>query len=165
MTRFAAAALMLVSLGAPALAEEPVWRTEPGNEDTQPGSGGLPKPEVNYTCDTKDWARTWYTEYGTVTLGVVEDGIAGTFEYLNGNIAGRLDESGCVLTGRWDQDPSHKDPGDVGPFVFVLSRDGTTWTGHWSFDSKPDYVDTWNGALSQERVLNMLLQEQGGQLI
>lgn len=141
----AAAALGVLLLADPAMAE-PFWRA-PASGEIPPAAAGLAPavPEPVGTCTAGDWNGDWYSIYGVLHLTVTGDALDGTYEYLNGHIAGTLDETGCQLTGRWDQDPSHSDPNDVGPLIFTLAADRRSWIGAWQFDSDPDYVGGWNG--------------------
>jgi hypothetical protein len=144
MIRLAAAALVLVFLAAPASAD-PFWRNSPSTE----GSGALLAPSIpipDGSCEPAIWVGQWDTEYGPLEVISVEgDKVEGTYQYLNGAIEGTLDKSGCVLTGRWSQDPSHSKPEDVGSFKFVFDKKDGSWSGTWTFDADPSFVGFWNG--------------------
>jgi hypothetical protein len=148
MIKSAASALLVISFASIAVGEEPVWRTESGNTEIPAASAGLAPalPQPTGTCTAADWNGTWYSIYGVLELKGSVTGIEGSYEYLNGHIAGTLEADGCRLVGRWDQDPSHADPQDVGPFTFVLSADRRKWSGNWGFDADPDYIGSWDAA-------------------
>lgn len=100
----------------------------------------------NPRTSTPSWTGTWNTTYGTMTL--VQAGHTVTGYYTTGNrgnsrIRGTL--SGHVLTGTWDQAPSHKPPKDAGDIQFTIDNDGTRFTGRWRNDSTGKWHADWNG--------------------
>lgn len=140
--------LVILALASPALAD-PFWRNAPSTEGGNAAvlsEPAAPQPAPGAHCDPDVWLGYWDTEYGPLTFTSAADGkVEGTYTYLNGHIAGTLDATGCVLEGRWDQDPSHRDPSDVGVFRFVFDLNTTSWTGTWAFDANPSYIGDWTG--------------------
>jgi hypothetical protein len=156
MIRLAVAVLVLASFASP-VAADPFWRSPNASVEIPPANLGLDptKPRPEGPCSPQEWLGIWQTEYGEVRLSVMGDTVEGSYEYLNGHITGELDATGCVLSGVWDQDPTHYAPEDTGAFVFVLDKRAKTWTGTWQFNSDPGYVGPWHGA-PREDLLNIL---------
>jgi hypothetical protein len=94
-------------------------------------------------CDPQAWAGSWASDYGPVALTVAGRTVAGAYEG-GGRLHGVLDDTGCLLDGRWDEPPTRAAPDHAGPFEFTLGGDGGTWDGSWSYDGQKIWVD-WNG--------------------
>lgn len=118
----------------------------PAGAETSPdaaATGAADAPAAGH-CAPQAWAGTWFSDYGPVRLVVTGSTIAGTYGYT-GRLRGRLDASGCLLDGTWDQGPTHAPPDDAGPFEFTLAPDGSGWQGSWSYEGVVVW-DAWNGS-------------------
>jgi len=98
------------------------------------------------------WAGTWNTSWGSgnSTIGMAgeqivmtQTGSSVTGTYGNGSVFGTVE--GTTLTGTWMEND-----GTGGPVEFVLSSDGSSFSGKWAYASDPvgsvatsDKV--WNG--------------------
>jgi hypothetical protein len=90
------------------------------------------------------WAGTWSSEWGTMTVTQAGSRVEGTYPHDQGHIAGGA--SGDVFTGRWDEAPTRKGPGDAGQVILTLGKDGKSFTGKWNYDGSPTRWSTdWNG--------------------
>jgi len=101
------------------------------------------------------WAGTWDTVWGsgnatTETAGeqivMTQTGSSVTGTYANGSVTGTAD--GNTLTGTWKEND-----GTGGPVEFVLSSDGSSFTGKWAYTTDPagslaTSGNTWNGVKS-----------------
>lgn len=85
------------------------------------------------TAQVSRWAGVWRTDdssIGKMTLTQSGNVVTGTYEHADGRVKGTL--NGNVFTGEWIQNNGS------GPFGLVLSADGRTLQGWWSYAGSPD---------------------------
>lgn len=86
-----------------------------------------------------DWAGTWETNFGTMSLTQNGTSVTGSYAYQSGSINGTV--SGNTLTGTWVETD------DRGTFSFTLSADGKSFSGSWKETSpNPNQGGSWNGS-------------------
>jgi len=107
---------------------------------------------VKSTAQKNSWAGTWNTSWGsgTTTTGIAgermtmtQTGSSVTGKYTNGSVSGTA--AGNTLTGTWKEND-----GTGGPVEFILSSDGSSFSGKWAYTSDPagslaTTNKTWNG--------------------
>ncbi|MGE5404555.1 MAG: copper amine oxidase N-terminal domain-containing protein [Candidatus Saccharibacteria bacterium] len=91
------------------------------------------------------WTGTWDAGpiFGTMTLVQTGTSVAGTYTQNKGQILGSV--SGSQLTATWLKAPSYKPPNDSGLVMMVMSVDGKTATGVWSYgvsDTRSSFTAT-----------------------
>ena len=90
------------------------------------------------------WGGTWSSEWGTMTLTQTGERVDGRYPHDQGHIAGKV--TGNVMTGRWDEAPTRKGPGDAGAVILTMTKGGKSFTGKWNYDGTPKSWSTdWNG--------------------
>jgi hypothetical protein len=102
------------------------------------GSAGIPIKNVLASKIQTNWAGSWVTEFGAMTLTQVGNKISGKYEYGEGTLIGTT--SGNKLSGTW------KETDDEGVFAFIIAKDGQSFTGTWT-ETKPDPSQggSWDG--------------------
>lgn len=93
---------------------------------------------------TIDTTGTWNTNFNTMYLRQTGFNVSGEFEFNNGKILGVI--YGDTMTGNWYQDID-KDGiyNTIGTFIFVFSRDNTSFKGTWGYGDSPSNGGLWNG--------------------
>ncbi len=113
--------------------------------EPQPSITPSPEPQPQPApSGTKQFTGNWETEWGDMTLTQNGTSLTGTYDYDGGRINGTVD--GNTATGTWSEAPSYQPPLDAGDFVFVLSSDGTSFSGDWRYGSCD-----WDGDLRGSR--------------
>jgi hypothetical protein len=93
---------------------------------TQFGIGAQAHRQAN------EWAGTWSTDWGTMTLRQSGASVTGNYTHDSGHITGTA--SGLTLTGRWDEAPTRKGPNDAGSIRWTMKPDLRTFSGTWTYD-------------------------------
>jgi hypothetical protein len=81
----------------------------------------------------------WSTSFGSMYLVQTGSEVMGTYEYTSTPSAISGTVSGTTLAGTWTE------PGKSGEFMFVLSPDGTSFSGNWKNSGDRDWAGTWTG--------------------
>ena len=112
-----------------------------GCTGTTPASSSTPAPSF-----TGSWMTSWVSGEQDIPMTLAQTGsaVSGTYKHNDGTIVGTVE--GTTLTGTWTENN-----GDTkGPFVFVISADGKTFSGWWAYDDE-DFAairkesPTWTG--------------------
>ena len=93
------------------------------------------------------WMTTWHGGGHDIPMTLTMSGsaVTGTYEYNTGTITGT--ETGDRLVGTWTENEG----ASKGPFEFVMSGDGKTFSGWWAYEGD-DFAATkkeepsWTGA-------------------
>jgi len=101
-------------------------------------------PDEHPTAPKVSFAGTWKTGFGTLTVTQNGKKIRGQYPHDKGKIEGTIE--GSVVRGKWSEGSSYKPPKDAGDFEFVISRDGNSFKGKWSYGfGNEKWHSTWNG--------------------
>ncbi len=92
---------------------------------------------------TNNWAGTWQSPWGKMTMVQNGNKVSGTYEHDNGKITGTV--AGNKFTGAWSEAPAYTPPDDAGDVEFILSADGKIFTGRWRYGKKGEWQTGWDG--------------------
>lgn len=93
------------------------------------------------TRSAGSFGGTWTTNWGDMTLSQSGSQVSGSYSHSQGSLSGTV--SGSVLRFRWYQ----KGNGNKGSGRFVLSSDGRSFSGSWSYTDDPDKNGrSWTGS-------------------
>lgn len=101
------------------------------------------KPLAPEKTVTTQWAGTWQTKWGKMTITQNGNSITGTYEHDKGKISGTI--NGNKLSGNWSEAATYQPPGDAGEFEFTLSADGKSFTGRWRYGNNGAWQTGWDG--------------------
>lgn len=101
------------------------------------------KPVAPEKTVSTQWAGTWQTKWGKMTITQNGNSITGTYEHDKGKISGTI--NGNKLSGNWSEAASYQPPSDAGEFEFTLSADGKTFTGRWRYGNNGAWQTGWDG--------------------
>ncbi|MGE5415388.1 MAG: copper amine oxidase N-terminal domain-containing protein [Acidobacteriota bacterium] len=109
------------------------------------GLGIFPALAADTVQTAITWTGTWDagSAFGTINLTQNGTTVAGTYTQNNGKILGSV--SGSQLTATWSKAPSYNPPNDSGLVMLVMSVDGKTATGVWSYgasDTRQSFTAT-----------------------
>ena len=82
------------------------------------------------------WTGTWDSSWGEMKLTQNGSKVTGTYTHDGGSISGTV--SGNTLTGTWTE------PGQRGRIKFVMSSDGKSFSGGWSYNDADPGDSGWN---------------------
>ena len=91
---------------------------------------------------------SWETaEFGTMTIILAGNNVAGTYSKNIGIISGSISSDGKKITGTWSNFPTYSSPNDAGKFEITISNDGKTFSGKWGkgTDDKAKMDKTFKG--------------------
>lgn len=105
---------------------------------TTPASPAATKPATSIAQQVSNFAGSWDTNYGLMTLTITNRTVTGDYGKV-GKIKGTTSDDDKVLTATWTE-------GDqTGAVSFRLSDDGEQITGIWNEDGGPKKKD-WTGS-------------------
>ena len=103
---------------------------------------GVALPSAQSRTTANEWAGTWSSNWGTMTLTQSGSAVTGTYTHDSGHLTATA--SGLVLSGTWDEAPTRKGPKDAGPVKLTMSPDLRTFSGPWSYADGTG-GGTWTG--------------------
>ncbi|OQB13027.1 MAG: hypothetical protein BWY15_01991 [Firmicutes bacterium ADurb.Bin193] len=89
------------------------------------------------------WEGQWDSNWGNMVLTQSGNTVTGTYTHDSGRINAVV--SGNKLTGTWSEAPSYSPDNDAGDIEFVMSADGTTFSGSWGYGSNLS-GGSWTGS-------------------
>jgi hypothetical protein len=91
------------------------------------------------------WTGSWDSEWGLMDITASSTYVSGIYAWDEGRIEGELDETGCIMTGSWNEVPSRNYPDDKGNVVLTMSPDGTSFSGSWGYGPEGTGSGSWSG--------------------
>ena len=97
------------------------------------------KPVYVITLGRGTFEGVWQSTYGEMRLKVMGSRVTGTYTTGDGLIEATV--RGDFLQGRWFERQGSRG----GPIELVLSEDGDSFNGRWSYQESPDSISGWTG--------------------
>ena len=89
------------------------------------------------------WEGQWDSNWGKMVLTQKGSTVTGNYTHDSGRIEGVA--SGNKMTGTWSEAPSYVPDKDAGDIEFIMSADGSTFSGSWGYGSNLSGGD-WTGS-------------------
>ena len=106
-------------------------------------NGTQPIPTKATSASDYQWAGTYDTNWGIMTLSQSGNKVSGTYEYQDGRIIGTV--SGTTFTGTWSESPTYQPPDQAGDVILKLSNGGTALSGQWRYGFSGVWSGDWKG--------------------
>jgi len=95
---------------------------------------------VGERLSAADYSGLWQTNWGALTLVQKGTQVTGSYPKNKGKVLGTVGEDG-ILLGSWTQTENQRG----GQLRFVLSGDGSSFAGQWSYGDGKWEEEKWNG--------------------